>query len=1280
MFNDENISQQDLLQKTFGVFDPVVVEDKTSILAGKVQEKLGLLQPSSQATFNSPILGTVPGQNFYDADSPFTPSSIKEYNAKNTMRLGDVESSIDNYVNAPEAPSTILKKNNREATDAERGAYQASMMAKDDYFIPAGPQMSPELYAKKRQDLMTNPMTDDEWQQYQNSQAEQYRLAKEQGYGDAELHGIQGNEGVHGRQVAQAYTQAGWDPEKSLQEHLLSTGSAQMYSHGKPVEQITSGNSNLTTEQRIQQEIERRNALRTASGAWDPSNIGTQFVAGFGRSAYDTAVDLPADIATGIYSRTTDGKMLDLTGTTEEKDAWEEAHGFGMSEEGKANNLAMQEHIKKAQENVDWSTPATYKNLDLGHVWEAVKYGFATPENAARSTGYLLPFMAGLLEKGAVKTLGLLGSSENVAKIGAYSTALKETEVALKAGKLTKEAAVAAEKAAFNDLSFKNKATILTSRIAPAGTYGAIIQNQSADQYYKENGELQGTEALLTGTMVNTIFGLFDISVSKDLLKGVTSADSFANLLNNVVKDKGKLAKISAFTVETLGKLAYGSSKEIPQEFIQSWGEGFTSKLNSDFSNIKEAAISKDTMQQALEGAASAPGVATHMATPGIAINAIGNDYVMQGLTAGKEYLADVMSNAANPNQVNQASTVAGRRTRWETIDNTYGTPENDFNIDPKAVPGYTNDIVLHVNDLLNDPKTFENSEYEPGQETKIIDDAIDKIARINGVNTEQGREAIAGELVNALDEFLSGSDKDGTAHSTEEQRIETLKKVQNQFPNNPYVNSAIENNFQKKLSEQFASWDQSNLDSTNLEALRNTIQSMKIMGSEQLTKTAESVEAALDAYQKLGSENSKLPPAKKKTLEQVADEVTSNGFRMLTGNNTLKSIAQHGNDLGLYVTGLNSNDLQQPSLQQAHDNTIKALETFVPNRGINKLKAINEDSGKLFNIEGIIRLAKARLNENTKLLDEIKKALSNENLLLESKQRLETLQESLSDNTNKHQELIELYKQGKDATLYRRLAGNDKTAVETQIKKNGIKDKGPRVQVEVSTAAEQVIEKPISKTEDKIAKAQKALDDHTKLMEDRIASGKDIEPNEAYELVSKQQRLKRELEDVKQTLPTALDVATKIFKGQKLTPADLQVQQNEGPEIERLLKSAKERLEAKKKTAPKEKYKRAEYDEADINQYELAKEGEVNEYKLAKEKDKGPVKQPEKKVIETKPKPKVEEDVEANKAADEKVKVDAFMQSKYDVMTILKAIEDLPNIDLIRGIIKQVEKLVEDC
>lgn len=207
------MTEQDLIKQ---LSDTSYMQDKAATLAQAKEDKL------SNLTDKAPLLGTVQGSDFYDADSPFTPTTID--NTKPTMRLGDIDSSSKYFFDAPEAPQTIQKRYKREATPEELSAYQASIMAKDAYALkdipmPADYYTNPEKYGQP-----TTPATPQEWAEYQGEKEKDYDVLG----GHLDLRGQEGRVGKYGRQIAQAYAQDSHDPSESLQDRLLTTGTGKM--------------------------------------------------------------------------------------------------------------------------------------------------------------------------------------------------------------------------------------------------------------------------------------------------------------------------------------------------------------------------------------------------------------------------------------------------------------------------------------------------------------------------------------------------------------------------------------------------------------------------------------------------------------------------------------------------------------------------------------------------------------------------------------------------------------------------------------------------------------------------------------------------------------------------------------------------------------------------------------------------------------------------------------------------------------------------------------------
>ena len=737
------------------------------------------------------------------------------------------------------------------------------------------------------------------------------------------------------------------------------------------------------------------------NSAYNPVNWAKQFGVGFARSIYDLA-DTTLDVGTGLYSRATDSKMIDLMGTTQQQDAFTNRHGGGFSKEGEYHNQKMHQYATQALIGVNLLEPSTWNKIKLGKLASAMGEGIATPENMFSSLGSLLPYMVGSIERGGTKIAGaLLGDGakaadavEGIAKVNAdlaakkitadeasthianithgmdddmlkvvtnvsedtkkiglkvadgsiskekgielaavqadklngagqfnqYNKLLEDISTNVSSKTMTKEAAEAMQKEAWKGLTGRTKIAVASARIFPAFTYGATLENQSADDWYAKHGTLMNTSSLLTGTMINTVTGVFDIKITKDILAGVHDGASFAKALKESVKDKGKLKKIAAFVTGGLVTLGIDSSKEFGQELVQNWGQSFTSQLDG-LDTVKKAAGSRDTLISAFEGAAAAPGVATHMSIAGKAVRAVGNsinnldplnntdtepspeqssyenqqstDLGMKVFVNGKRIQHDKMGD----NQ--DAKDIAYTRLLRAATDSKAVTKGIVKNIVDNKEPGSTEKIVNHIAEQLNQSNKHSSTDISD----KLTDNTLSKVAEniITELSTSADTNINANEeyakkkeIMQAFGKVLSPEAKDKLVQNLiNKESMELFEQGLVNTPSGKVVTNDTLNNVEQKMSsknkeEKFGSYmfpDDTEIENQYKDALdkaygnlENNIQIIK----DNATPEELSNGVPLDKI--------------KKSLETVSDEAANTGFFL--GDNDYKSIKDFKSEL----------------------------------------------------------------------------------------------------------------------------------------------------------------------------------------------------------------------------------------------------------------------------------------------------------------------------------------------------------------------------------------------
>ena len=475
--------------------------------------------------------------------------------------------------------------------------------------------------------------------------------------------------------------------------------------------------------------------------------------------------------------------------------------------------------------------------------------------------------------------------------------------------------------------------------------------------------------------------------------------------------------------------------------------------------------------------------------------------------------------------------TFIGQQNRFETVRD-----DPEFKIDPedkKTKEAYTNASVNFAVQTILVPKNNEVSGYKD-RTFDVIKDLEGNLAKIHGVETEVGKQFIADEVTTKLFAMTRAKDDDdGQRLLNEDDKELLITAMGDSFKGNKYAEKALEREMKNDLNDKLDEIkSRLKIDSSDplsiateeeLKSLLDVTKSMKTFGSESLTQTATKIEDALVKVHKvLGSGTRKEEPkvAKAKTMNEVAEEIETLGF-LYEGRN-FKSIKDHADDLELFVEP-GSVDLEEKS-----ESTLKALEVFASNRGVDKLEAVktgkglkNESAKELFSVGEIVNLNKQKISETTKLLNVTNKSLASETLTEDSRQRLEAVQTFLTTALEDHQKIAKMASDSQYSKLYNTIATDDqKLFVNNELAKDPkLRNRAPRV----DTFEEEQYDEDISFTD---------------------ADGNPVEFNKPY-------------------TPTIKDVALKIVSKEKMLPEDLQVQRNEGKALEleliRLSKAYKE-------------------------------------------------------------------------------------------------------------------------
>ncbi len=589
----------------------------------------------------------------------------------------------------------------------------------------------------------------------------------------------------------------------------LAAKAAKVLINGAPTTTVPGRGLGQYTDKQIQEIAAKdANAAIAEQSSWNPLRLGKALVSGFGRSIYDM-VDTGGDIVTGLYARATDGKMHDLMGTTAQKDKYEQELGVGLSAKAQANNNMAGKYADKAFDQftnglidfVKHGTIPSWKGVKetTSNLYTGVKYGLSTPENAARSLGYLAPFMIGSLEKIGAKVIGKAAEkttadeiaiksldtlNKRVAKgevskaaaqetkkeifnsvtpeiqaklnsfdevsakyfqagskadkkllVGKYKKAIKELYVPTQAeqhfnyigsvgklldeGKIGKKEAKQLIKDNWNKMDWRGKVSSILATSSPVVAYGAITANQDLDSYYKQHGKLATIPQVLAMTTIDSLTGLVDIRVMKDVIKGPGFTEKLAEKIIGSAKNKNVAKRI----VARIGEQALKYAAVMPEEFSQEMMQNTLQAYNAKYGGLDLKGLTdKEIYKQGIEQSIMAPGSAVHMHAGGSAFHTITNrntKAVSTGTLTQPE--ADTINEDIQAVQSWDGDPTA--KVNEYIRAKRSGKPHNLTADQEKHVPGYIMAHIVQGNDQIKALQTLINSP-DVSEQDKIAHEA----------------------------------------------------------------------------------------------------------------------------------------------------------------------------------------------------------------------------------------------------------------------------------------------------------------------------------------------------------------------------------------------------------------------------------------------------------------------------------------------------------------------------------------------------------------------------
>ena len=434
------------------------------------------------------------------------------------------------------------------------------------------------------------------------------------------------------------------------------------------------------------------------------------FLAGGGKSTYgtvDTLTELGGDLVgrgVGLIDPKT-GKLIDKAvdlGTADEITERSNALVGYDNRYTSAIMASVTDKYGKAMKNVELFSPASWLDMDVGSLVDAVKVAFSSPESAAYSLGYMAPALVGAFSKAGAKLFGtaLKTYGDDVAKIAADVT----TDVAAKE---------LAQKALYKGLSKSDKTKLfLNNHIVDSAGMGALMTNEQLDKYIEDNGGEDATIAKTIGAwMINTAGMKLDTMSAKGAL-GITKEikQSLAEQIGAM--GKANASKFVAKSTEYLLKATMAGAKEAPQEWLQTLGEVFnevygTKKIDIDGKETGETvglaeALGAETRDKAGVGLIAGVAGGVHMSMGGSA-KTIAGDII--GGTAEQISAMRAKNNTENTTQVSAESVVpehAEVMTRSASVDAWVGTDDARTQIAEEIANGNKDAYVKDVSELLD--------------------------------------------------------------------------------------------------------------------------------------------------------------------------------------------------------------------------------------------------------------------------------------------------------------------------------------------------------------------------------------------------------------------------------------------------------------------------------------------------------------------------------------------------------------------------------------------------
>lgn len=764
----------------------------------------------------------------------------------------------------------------------------------------------------------------------------------------------------------------------------------------------------------------------------------------------------------------------------------------------KAEDAKRQKLMEETFKGVQALNPESYKNIDLGKAKELFEEGVTDPILLAQSLGVLVGG-AGVGGAGLKAGIKVLSKGDEI-----IAAATKAKEV-VEGSKALSAAEKAAEVARIDaGITMADKLGNIASKSSGALGYGATITSDDISEYAKNNnGELPSAGRIAGMFAANTLaVALPEIASTKFALGMSKAGDEVAK------------ASIGKAVGTALMHVGASGLVEFPQETIQAVVNTVNQRLGTEKYKDKSVAdivndATADILGQGVLGAGG--GVAMG------GISAVHSSGVTNALNAGKEYVENKLGTDANEYDTKPSTTMYGRQNRFNTDLSSVEVPD-------EAKPAWTNDIAKHAGEVWLSEDLKSGNEYAKNP-TKVFEDATEQIAKLNGIESDEGKDLIKSQIFKNVYDLTKEKDDKGVSVVNTDKANELMSTILDKFKGNTLVENEAERVYKSELEEKFKdirtrlaeegvnTKDLSNqglLTEDELGRLQETLNNMRVLGSEKLTDLADSIGKTLvERQERLGSQEGTPSKPTRKTVEQVRNEIENIGF-LTKGYKSLKS---HKADIESYVT----NEYATPD---ERNTTLDELETFVKSRS-NKVD-IFDRAGKDIRVRSVGELkvfAKETLKDTNKLMDLVEDTFKKVNDP-QIKERLAGMAGMLDTAIVDLNRIVTSKKSSKaDIELYRNLIGEkasagDKKQLDEYLKNYSQAEEDVQEEENVEPEAKVEVKQPKEDTskEDNAKRLQALMDMSVENPEEEVVEAKTEDTEEEVTEEVKEEEPKEEL------------------------------------------------------------------------------------------------------------------------------------------------------------------------